>query len=141
MLYNVKISTELMVVANSDVIAIEIAKKNAPNEIATYGNGHATVVRNESDIPEDWKNIIPYSKDSKETKKCSELVAIPDSPKEIRNEDMEELIRIKNSTKGSTVAQPFVEVKPESRPDPKPKDLDWHETKSGRPMKQLRFVR
>ena len=58
--------------------------------------------------------------------------------KELPQEDIEEIMKIKS---GSKTEIPPIEIKPETRPDPKPKELDWHETKSGRPLQQLRFIR
>ena len=80
-LYKVKIETEIMVVANNDNLAIITAKKNAINEIELYGKGVATVIKSISEIPEDWKNIIPYSSDGiLETRKCCEIVGTVINP-------------------------------------------------------------
>ena len=135
-LYKVKIETDIMVFANSEFDAIEIAKKNAVNEVGVYGKGSAQSIKKPSDIPEDWKSVIPYSKDgTHETRKCIDIAS-----KETNDEDIEEIIKIKN-TAIVTPNIPTEEIKPETRPDPKPKELDWHETKSGRTMPSLRFVR
>ena len=80
-LYKVKIETEIMVVANNDNLAIITAKKNVINEIELYGKGVATVIKSISEIPEDWKNIIPYSSDGiLETRKCCEIVGTVINP-------------------------------------------------------------
>ena len=137
-LYRVQIETEIMVIANSNSEAIEIAKKNAPAEIPVYGKGSAFPVRDISEVPEDWKSVIPYSNESNETRKCFEIASTmtkQESPKE----DIDVLLKVKGESKQPTVNSS--EVTPETRPDPKPKELDWHDVKSGRPMKQLRFVR
>lgn len=140
-LYKVKIETDIMVVADNEISAIEIAKKNAPSEVVLYGKGSAQVIKSVSDIPEDWKSIIPYSKEgNQQTKKCFEIVNVSDK-KELSQEDIETIIKIKSDSKSSSINQPAIEISPETHQNPKPKELDWHETKSGRPMKQLRFVR
>jgi hypothetical protein len=141
MLYKVKIETDIMVVADNNASAVEIAKKNAPSEVSLYGKGTAYVVNSVNEIPDDWMSIIPYSKDGAwETKKCFEIVSAGKSnKKELPKDDIEEIIKIKSDSKMSPEVN--LEVKPETRPDPKPKELDWHETKSGRPMPSLRFVR
>jgi hypothetical protein len=98
------------------------------------------VVNSVNEIPDDWMSIIPYSKEgAQETKKCFEIVSGKSNKKELPKDDIEEIIKIKSDSKMSPEVN--LEVKPETRPDPKPKELDWHETKSGRPMPSLRFVR
>ena len=141
MLYKVKIETDIMVIADNNASAVEIAKKNAPSEVSLYGKGTAHVVNSVNEIPDDWMSIIPYSKEgAQETKKCFEIVSAGKSnKKELPKDDIEEIIKIKSDSKMSSEVN--LEVKPETRPDPKPKELDWHETKSGRPMPSLRFVR
>ena len=135
-LYRVKIETDLMVVASSADEAITIGLSYAPNEIAVYGKGSSSVVNHISEIPNDWKSVIPYSNVPKETKKCFEIVSsiYTESKKELASEDLQEIIKIKENSKPISP-----EVVPESRPDPKPKELPWSETKSGRPMPHLRF--
>lgn len=135
-LYKVKIETDLMVVAPSLEDAVAVGLSAAPSEVAVYGNGSAVPVNHISEIPEDWKSVIPYSKDTKETKKCYEIISsiYAESKKEVAEEDIKEIIKIKeNSKPGST------NIVPESRPDPKPKELQWSETKSGRPLPHLRY--
>ena len=140
MLYKVKVETELMVVAGSPKDAVDIAKKNAPNEIIAYGKGIATAITNVNDIPNDWKDVIPYAPEgTQETKKCSELV--PVSPLHrvgLAEEEMNHIIKIQETKKDESKVS---EVKPETRTDPIPPKLDWHETKTGQAMPRLRFVR
>jgi len=137
-LYRVHIETDLMVIGKNDSDAIEIAKKNSPNEILVYGRGTAYPVKELSDIPEDWKSVIPYSEDGREIRRCFELAkGETEIKKDILKNDLDVLIKVKEETKSSATNN---EIKPETRPDPKPKELDWHETKSGRPMKALRFL-
>lgn len=142
-LYKVKVETDIMVMADNDSSAIKIAKKNASSEIGIYGRGMAYVIHKSSEIPDDWMSVIPYYQEgSQETRKCFEIVSsISDNEiKELPKDDVDEIIKIKNSAKKSVVQQ-SIEIKPETRPDPKPKELDWHETKSGRPMPSLRFIK
>ena len=144
MLYKVKVETEMVVIANNDKEAIDIAKKNAPNEIAIYGKGIASQVKSISDIPEDWKSVIPYAFEGiQETRKCFEIVSVSSNikkeqkeQKELEKEEIEQIISIKESSKGKSV----LESKLENKPEPKPKELDWHDTKSGRPLPKLRFL-
>lgn len=143
-LYKVKIETDIMVISNDEYSAIEIAKNNASGEVGIYGRGSAHVIRSVSDIPEDWKSVIPYSREGTvESRKCFEIVSGTKdvNKKELPQEDIDEIMKIKENSKSSPVIQPAMEIKPPSRSDPKPKELDWHETKSGRPMPTLRFVR
>jgi len=140
-LYRVKVETDLMVVADNESSAVEIAKKNASSEIPVYGKGTAFAVRGISDVPEDWKSIIPYSPDSQESRRCFEIVKDAEMPKKDHAEnDLDAIMKVAEGIR-SSVVEPAIEVRPETRPDPKPKELDWHETKSGRPLKPLRFIK
>lgn len=136
-LYKVKVETELMVMAPSQNEAVIVGLSFAPNEIAVYGKGSASVIGHILEIPEDWKSIIPYSKDPKEVRKCYEIVSslYAESKRELAEEDLQEIIKIKENAKPISS-----EVVPDTRPDPKPKELPWSETKSGRPMPHLRFI-
>ena len=139
MLYKVKVETELMVIAKTPKDAIEIAKKNAPNEIINYGKGIATAITNISDIPNDWKEVIPYALEgAQETKKCSELVMPSNKVGLAEEEEISHIIKIQETKKDETRTR---EVKPETRTDPIPPKLDWHETKTGRAMPKLRFLK
>lgn len=138
-LYKVKLKTELMVVANSSSEAIEIAKKNAPGEIATYGIGVASVVKRLNEIPDDWKSVIPYaSEGTQETKRCYELI---DSGEKsgLDEEEIKHIVEIQETKKGNIEVDDS--IKPETRSDPIPPKLEWHETKSGRPLPKLRFIK
>ena len=127
-----------MVVADSSKEAIEIAKKNAPNEIASYGKGVATIINRTSDIPSDWKGAIPYAGEGiSETKKCCELIT-KDIEVGLEEEEIKHIINIQEAKKDNVTDN---SIKPETRPDPVPPKLDWHETKSGRPLPTLRFLK
>jgi hypothetical protein len=139
MLYNVKVEIDMLVLANNDKEAIEVAKKNAPNEISIYGQGKASQVKEISDVPEDWKSVIPYSMEGvQETRKCYEFFNNTTTvKKELEKDEIEQIIRIKEGSHGKSIVE---EIKPENKIDPKPRELDWHDTKSGRPLPKLRFL-
>lgn len=146
-LYKVKIETEIMVVANSDNSAILTAKKNASSEIEMYGKGSASVVKSISEIPEDWKNIIPYSADGlSESRKCSEIIPSPVIPvirppspnREMTKEEIDKIIEIKNSSNNQSIN---IEVKSEKKTKPIKQEMDWNENKSIPEKPALRFLR
>jgi len=139
-LYKVKVETELMVMAENENSALEVAKTNAPNEISVYGKGYATHIKHPSEVPDDWKSIIPYSTSEMESRKCYEIALQQtekrNDKKSLEDDEVKEIIKIKENAKGSIEEK---EILPETRPDPKPKELNWHDTKSGRPLPNLRF--
>ena len=141
-LYKVKVETEIMVVADNEKSAIEVAKTNAPNEVSTYGKCTLSETKRASEIPDDWRSVIPYAPHGViETKKCYEFISaslVPD--KGLEKDEMDHIIKLQ-TTKKIIEATIENEVKPETRPDPTPKEMDWHDTKSGRPMQKLRFVK
>jgi len=138
-LYKVKVETELMVMGINKREAEEVAKKNAPKEVGEYGQYSSVVVKNTSDISPDWRDIIPYGPDSvtQETRKCKDLVGSLE--KQDENEDLEELVRIQKNSKKDVIEKQVDEVLPPTRPDPKPRELGWNETHSGRPLPHLKF--
>lgn len=149
-LYKVKIETEIMVVANSDNSAILTAKKNASSEIEMYGKGIASVVKSISEIPEDWKNIIPYSADGlSESRKCSEIIPSiiipvipvirPPSPnREMPKEEIDKIIEIKNSSNNQSIN---IEMKSEKKTKPIKQEMNWNENKSIPEKPALRFLK
>ena len=108
-----------------------------PQEVAQYGRGNPMVVKSISDIPFDWRDVIPYGSERavQETRKCKEIVG----DKLSGDVDVEEIVKIQQSAKGSKNLEQDKEVIPETRPDPVPKELKWHDTTSGRPLPHLRF--
>ena len=140
-LFKVKIDTEVMVMAKDSKEANAVGKQSiarTPDEIELYGKSTATIVKSISDIPDDWKYCIPFCPHGsvQETLKCCELVSKiqRDIEKGLDEKEVQEIIRIKSESK-----QPKEEVVPETRPDPKSKELGWNQTKSGRPNPFLRF--
>lgn len=128
-----------MVVAKNAKEAVEIAKKNAPNEITNYGKGIALPINRINEIPDDWKSVIPYAAEgAQEIKKCYELIAADDK-NGLEAEEIANIIRIQETKKNDVEIDNS--IKPETRPDPIPPNLDWHDTKSGRPLPRVRFVR
>lgn len=141
-LYRVKVETELMVMAINKREAEEVAKKNVVNEISIYGEYSSNIVKSISDIPQNWKDVIPYSSETiiQEKRKCADIF-VDDYGADDGSEDLEELVKIQKKSKASILLDHNREneVVPETRPDPTPRELDWRETKSGRPMPPLRF--
>ena len=137
-LFKVKVETEIMVMADSPKEAVKTALLNAPNEIGVYGKGDATPINSVSDISEDWKTTIPYCQSglTQESKKCYEIALEyqKNIEKGLDEKDINEIVRIRNESKQSNK-----EVIADIRPDPKPKELNWQETRSGRPLPTLRF--
>jgi hypothetical protein len=144
-LYKIKVETELMVYADDINSATFIAKNNAPNEVAAYGKASPVIVTKLSEIPEDWKNIIPYTPQGiVETRKCQEI--IPNAPSNqfvlregLSEEEINNIVKIQETKKDSIEVSPVKESKPK-QPKPSP-NLDWQETQSGRPLPPLRFMR
>ena len=144
-LYKVTVSTDLMVVALNKREAEELAKKNAVNEIGNYGQSSSSIVKHLSDIPKDWKDVIPYAPETiaQETRKCVDIFTETNG-EDIGSEDLEALVDIHKKSKPAVPVAPVIpdksdEVVPETRPDPKSRELDWKETHSGRPLPPLRF--
>ncbi len=139
-LYKVKVETEIMVVADNEASAILVAKTNSADEVVNYGKCKATQVKQTNEIPDDWKSIIPYAPQGMmETKKCFELVDNTNVPKRgLEKEEIDHIIKIQETKRDSVIIN---EIKPETRSDPKPKEMDWHDTKSGRPLPKLRFIK
>lgn len=137
-LFKVTVETDIMVISDGPNKAIETAIKNAPNEVGLYGRGDAIPINSISEIPEDWKSVIPYCQDGmgQEIKKCYEIASEyqKNSEKGLDEKDIQEIVRIRKESKPSEK-----EVVPETRSDPKPRELNWKETESGRPMPHLRF--
>lgn len=140
-LYRVQVETEIMVMANDKKQAVEIAKKGAAKEIAEFGRGSAFQVNNLAEIPKEWMALIPYAPDGySEARRCIEIVAAnKGDKKQLPEEDIEAIISVKEKSEGKSMAEQVEQLKPETRPDPKPKELNWHETQSGRPI--LRFIK
>lgn len=139
-LYKVKVETELMVMGLDKKDAEAVARKNAPNEISEYGTCSVALIQKSSDVPSDWKDIIPYTsegviQDHRKCKEISEEVQV-----ETCIEDLDEVIRIqKNSKKTKKETKKKDETLPETRPDPQPTELNWRDTQSGRPLPHLKF--
>lgn len=142
-LFKVKVETEIMVMAENQKQAIEIAKKNAVNE-ASYGQGTASKVTNSSEIPEEWRYLLPYAPDGHfEHRQCIEIVSAKNKDKkELPEDEIKAIIDVKEKSEGKSKAEQVEELKPEkkpeTRPDPKPKELNWQYT-DGKPL--LRFVK
>jgi len=144
-LFKVKIETEVMVMAKDAKEAGLVAKQSiarTPDEIESYGKSTVTQVNSANDIPDDWKYCIPFCPVGavQESMKCCELISKvqKDIEKGLDEKEVQEIIRIRSESK-----QPEPKIDPNViegiRPDPKPKELGWNQTKSGRPNPFLRF--
>jgi hypothetical protein len=130
-LYRVKISTDIMVFANNDLDAINIAKLHAANEITNSCHTNPEYIRDHSDIPDDWVNLIPYSNDGT-SKTCSELL------KDVIKRDTEEISKIVVENRSKPVYNDKSEVKKEPKPS---KELEWQTTKNNKNNQPpLRFI-
>jgi hypothetical protein len=141
-LYRVRIETDIMVMASTPNEAVKIAKTKASEEIAVYCEGTANVVSKITDIPESWKNSIPYvpSNISLPNITCLKIIENMSKPKvegdDTTPEDVENIIKIKGDSKGmieNKIERPKPKIKiEESKPE-------WKDVKSGRSLPKLRF--
>jgi len=141
-LYNVTVKTDLMVMATSSKEAETIAKKKAVNEVEYYGKCSSRMIRDIGELSKEWKDNVPYAAElNPEFRKCSEI--IEEDIKSVGDEDLEDIVEIQKKSKSSKLPVENIkeeeEIMPETRPDPKPRDLKWCETKSGNPLPSLRF--
>lgn len=139
-LYKVKIEVDLMVMADDNNQAIAIGKKNAPNEVVEYGTGEATIVKSLSNVPDSWKNVIPYGAEGTVQNKTCEDMFQGESTDNMTEEELKHILELNKVSKKVIEGKEQSAVLPETRPDPKPsRELDWQETQSGRPLPHLRF--
>ena len=139
-LYKVKIEIELMVMADNNNQAIAIGKKNAPNEVAEYGIGEATIAKSLSDVPDSWKNAIPYGAEGTVQNKICKDMFQSESIDNMTEEELKHILELNKVSKKVIKGEDQSTVLPETRPDPKPsRELDWQETQSGRPLPCFRF--
>lgn len=148
-LYKVTVATDIMVMGFNKKEAEEIAKTKAINEISIYGEAEGKLIKHFADIPQNWKDVIPYAPDTaaQEERKCVEIFA-EDIGEDVGAEDLEELVKLQAKAKQAKQVKPPKpskeekaedEIRPETRPDPVSRELDWTETTSGRPLPPLRF--
>jgi hypothetical protein len=140
-LYKVKIEIELCVLAKDSQEAIVTAKENASNEIQQYSSGLATPLNKEVDIPKSWLDCVPYVpygaiSDNKTCKQVIyEIVSKKNDAQNLDDEDMKEVLKVHEELAQKVIDDP--QIKPESKSDPKPKELQWKAPE--RKMPQLRF--
>jgi len=73
-LYKAKIWTEICVMANNEKEAEDIALANSEQEIKEFGRADIILITNINELPDNWKNAIPYApSEQPETKRCSEI--------------------------------------------------------------------
>lgn len=130
-LYKVNVEVELVVLAKDPKEAVEIAKNNAPNEIQNYGNGKATVIKNFSELSNDWLNCIPYSNGQIEIS-CKSILEDYFNKDDI--EYIKEVIasRVKSNPEEQTIGRPNLKT---------PKELKWNESKESKVKKELPLLR
>jgi len=142
-LYKVTVKTDLMVMADGSKEAETIAKKNAWQEVEHYGQCSSRSIRDMSELSNDWKDNVPYAADLKpEFRTCSNIIEYDLMSKEEKS--IEEVAKIKEDSKPSKVIidsseEKLEEVVPETKPSPKPRDLEMGKTQSGRSLPPLRF--
>jgi hypothetical protein len=79
-LYKVNVEVDVYVMAESLGDAAKIAKHFAGDEVPEFSKAHASEVSSLYEIPEDWKNQIPYSKNGNESRTC--FTIMKEQPKE-----------------------------------------------------------
>ena len=103
-LFKVKAITEIIVLANNNEEAVQLAKNNIQSEL-DYCAYKVFSINKMEDIPEDWKSNIPYHPMGlNETRKCSEVLRsigevvneLKELKKEEINKDKIEVIEEKN---------------------------------------------
>ena len=81
-LFKVNVEIDVYVMADGLKGAAQLAKLHAGQEVAEFSKAHASEVGSAYEIPEDWKNTMPYSKDAQEKRTCSVIMkATQDHPK------------------------------------------------------------
>jgi hypothetical protein len=130
-LYKVNVEVELVVLANDITEAVEIAKDNASNEIQTYGKGKASVIKNFSELSNDWLNCIPYSNEPTEIN-CKGILEDYFNKDDI--EYIKEVIasRVKSEPNEQIIGRPNLKT---------PKELKWNESKESKVKKELPLLR
>ena len=144
-LYNVKIEVELCVFAQDSQEAIRVGKENAGSEAIEFGAAEAKLLNQVSDIPRTWTEAIPYypAGASINNKTCKQIVMEKISERhdkvasKVVDNDVQHIMEIQESIQ----RVPKEEVKPETRPDPIPPELEWKETETGKKLPPLRFFR
>ena len=76
-LYKVNVEVDVFVMASDLGEAAKIARLHAGQEIPEFGQAHASPVNSVYEIPEDWENTIPYSKEAHEKRTCKGIMTAP----------------------------------------------------------------
>ena len=72
-LYKVRIERVIFVMAENEIKAEKEAKDNEMDDGSDPDEIHAEVVRQEKDIPSDWKGSIPYGCERNDSRTCEEI--------------------------------------------------------------------
>lgn len=126
-LYKVKLSVEIMVVAENEIEAVSVAKSNCEEEIKTFGIALAFLTSDIHDIPQNWQDSIPYGAD----KKCYQILMEKNDKVVLPEDEMRDIIKIKDESKENKV-----EIR--EKKEPKQKNLNWQENSQKTP--KLRFI-
>jgi len=147
-LFKVTVSTSIMVSAANKEQAESIAKSFASAEITNYCDVHSKIITVPNDIPEEWKNYIPYYPQNivPNPHTCQQIIEntfksiIPkDTKDDITVEDVENIIKIQGGIKG-TIEDKTERINAKSKIESiKDKTESWRENKSGRILPKLRF--
>ena len=102
-LYKVNVEIDVFVMADGLGDAAKIAKMYAGGEVAEFGLAHASEVNSVYEVPEDWKNVMPYSEKAQEKRTCSVIMkaakASPQDPKQEVKEPPTPVVEVKVSKK------------------------------------------
>jgi len=73
-LYKVKVTIDLMVAAENETEANQVAKSNVEKEIEQYGEPKSAEVDSFDKLPTEWKELMPYSTIPQEERTCAKLL-------------------------------------------------------------------
>jgi len=73
-LYKVNVEVDVYVMAAGLAEAAKIGRSHSGEELVQFGQAHASEVGSVYELPEDWEDIVPYSKDSHEVRSCRAIM-------------------------------------------------------------------
>lgn len=131
MLYKVRVFTDIMVVSEDANSAEEVAKANATKEIAAYSKAKASKIERLSEIPENWRDSVPYAssvpRESRTCKTIAHSIPVPQKPSEPQKQKQKQKPKPKPPEPVKKPPEPVEEpptpneeVKPEPIPEVKP---------------------
>ena len=99
-LFKARLYIDVMVAADESSEVDGIARMNAVREIEDYGQISVTPIGSFSELSGEWEALIPYSKDSMETRTCKQVLeSIVGAKKEVITQPKE---KVKESPKQTT---------------------------------------